>query len=59
MSFRAEGTGGLLSGYYWALFLHADTRGDIAALHRSRQGLRTHVSSRTGAKMASLNVVLK
>lgn len=30
--------GGLLSGCYWALSLHTDTRGDIAAHHRSRQG---------------------
>lgn len=59
MSFRAEGTRGLLSGYYWALFLHTDTRGDIAARHRSHQGLRSHMSSRTRAKMDSHNVVSK
>lgn len=51
--------GGLLSGCYWALSLHTDTRGDIAAHHRSRQGLRSQMSSRTGAKMASLDALLE
>lgn len=44
---------------YWALLLHKDTRGDIAARHRSRQGLCSHMSPRTRAKMASLDVGLK